>query len=432
MTAMPSGLHVLLVTHYFHPEVGAPQSRLHDLAEGLSRCGHSVTVLTGLPNYPDGVIPPAYRGRWFAVERLGRLRIVRAPVYPAPNRGVARRLLNHASFAASAIPASLRTGRADVVIVETPPLFTALAGVVVSRLKRARLLLNVADLWTDAAIEMGVLRSRAVIATARGLERFAYRQAALIAVPTPGLERVLRERGYPAARILVVPHGVDPARFPLDPGTRPVPRRVVYCGTIGLGHATATLVDAARLLEEAGGGYEFLIVGDGAERAEVEARARRLELRSVTFAGRIPRTELPRLLASAHVGVATQRDLPLLADALSTKVLEYMAAARPVVAAASGWTAEVVRRAGAGIVCPPEDPAALAAAIAEVGGDADRARAMGLSGRRYVEANLTRTIAIERLADALASPALTGRGRRSPVGAPCSGSRDGAGASRRA
>src|SRR5215212_1398777 len=161
---MRSALHVLLVTHYFHPEVGAAQSRLHDLAEGLARRGHSVTVLTGLPNYPDGVIPPAYRRRWFAVERLGRLRIVRAPVYAAPNRGVARRLLNHASFAVSAIPACLRAGRADVVIVETPPLFTALAGVVVSRLKRARLLLNVADLWTDAAIEMGVLRGRAAIA----------------------------------------------------------------------------------------------------------------------------------------------------------------------------------------------------------------------------------------------------------------------------
>jgi colanic acid biosynthesis glycosyl transferase WcaI len=396
-----SPLHVLFITHYFHPEVGAPQTRILDLALGLSRRGHSVTILTGFPNYPDGVIQPPYRGKLFQIERLGPLRVVRTAVYAAPNRGVARRLLNHASFALSSIPGALLAGRADAVIVETPPLFTAVAGVVVSRLKRGRLLLNVADLWPDAAVELGALRHRGVIAGARALERFAYRHAQLIAVPTPGLERVLLQRGYAAERVVVVPHGVDVDRFPLEPRAQPVSRRIVYCGTIGMGHATRTLIEAARILEHAGGGYEFLIVGDGAERGELEARARQWGLRSVTFAGRLPRAELPRLLSSAHAGVATQRDLPLLADALSTKVLEYMAAARPVVAAASGWTAEVIRRAGAGIVCPPEDAAALAEAIAAVGRDPDRAREMGLSGRRYVEANLTRAIAVERLADAL-------------------------------
>jgi len=396
-------LRVLFLTHYFHPEVGAPQSRLLDLANALSRAGHEVTVLTGFPNYPDGVIQPAYRGRLFQVEHLEALRIVRAPVLPAPNRGVARRLLNHASFALSSIPASLAAGRADVVIVETPPLFLAAAGVAVRALKRARLILNVADLWPDAAIQFGALHHRALIAAARALERFAYRHADVIAVPTPGLERVLRERGYPEERVIVVPHGVDVTRFPLDPGARPVPRRIVYCGTIGTGHAVGTLIEAARMLEEAGSGHEVVIIGDGSERAELETRVRELGLRSVTFGGRLPRARLPELLASADVAVATQRDVPFLADALSTKVLEYMAAARPVVVAASGWTADVVTRADAGVVCPPERPAALAEALARTTADPDRAYAMGLNGRRYVEANLTRAVAVDRLEHALLS-----------------------------
>jgi glycosyltransferase involved in cell wall biosynthesis len=128
----------------------------------------------------------------------------------------------------------------------------------------------------------------------------------------------------------------------------------------------------------------------------------------VTFAGRIPREQLPELLASAAVTVATQRDIPLLADALSTKVLEYMAAARPVVAAASGWTAEVISRAEAGIVCRPERPDALADAVARVAADPEWGDALGRSGRRYVEANLTRAVATERIDRALASIA---RGR---------------------
>jgi glycosyltransferase involved in cell wall biosynthesis len=399
---------VLLLTHYFHPEVGAPQSRLLDLASGLSRSGHEVTVLTGFPNYPDGVIQAPYRGRRFQVEQLGELRVVRTAVYPAANRGVGRRLLNHTSFAVTSIAGAARVGRVDAVIVESPPLFTAAAGVAIAALRRAPLLLNVADLWPDAAIQFGALSDERVIAGARALERFAYRHADAIAVPTPGLERTLLARGIPAERIVVAPHGVDPARFPLDGGARQVPGRIVYCGTIGMGHAVGTLIEAARLLEQRGGGHELLIVGDGAEREEHEARARELGLRSVTFAGRIPREQLPELLASAAVTVATQRDIPLLADALSTKVLEYMAAARPVVAAASGWTAEVISRAEAGIVCRPERPDALADAVARVAADPEWGDALGRSGRRYVEANLTRAVATERIDRALASIA---RGR---------------------
>jgi putative colanic acid biosynthesis glycosyltransferase WcaI len=396
-------MRLLFVTHYFHPEVGAAPTRILEVASALSARGHGVTVLTGFPNYPDGVIPSSYRGRRRQAERLADLRVLRTAVYPAPNRGVARRLLNHTSFALSAIASCRGAGRVDALIVESPPLFTAAAGVVIARLKHAPLLLNVADLWPDAAIQFGALQNRAAVAGARAIERFAYDHADVIAVPTPGLVRVLRHRGRPAEQVVLIPHGVDSARFPLAAESEPVRRRVVYCGTIGMGHAVGTLIEAARRLEQAGDGHEFLIVGDGAERAGLEDQAAEWGLRSVTFAGRLPRDELPAVLATAEVTVATQRSLPLLADALSTKVLEYMAAARPVVAAASGWTAEVVARADAGIVCPPEQPQALADAIGRVTADAAHARTMGLNGRRYVEANLTRDIAVDRIERALLS-----------------------------
>jgi glycosyltransferase involved in cell wall biosynthesis len=392
---------ILFVTHYFPPEVGAPQSRIFDLASALARRGHQVTVLTGFPNYPDGVIAPEYRGRLVQRERLSALRVVRTAVYPAPNRGLVRRLVNHVSFALSSVASCGLVGAADAVVVETPPLFAAGAGVAIARLKRAPMVLNVADLWPDAAIALGALQNRTAIRGARALERFAYRHAAAITVPTPGLVTALAERGVPAQRVTLVPHGVDAARFPADGDVQPVPGRVVYCGTVGLGHATATLIEAAGLLSATQPHCEFLIVGDGAERPELAARVRDLGMDNVSLPGRLPREQLPALLATAQVTVATQRDVPLLADALSTKVLEYMAAARPVVGAVSGWTGEVIERAGAGIVCPPERPRALADAIAEVLADPARGREMGLAGRRYVERHLTREVAADRLEAAL-------------------------------
>ena len=358
-----------------------------------------MAVLTGFPNYPDGVIQPEYRGRWFHRERMECIEVIRTAVYPAPNRGLVRRLLNHASFALSAVLVSLRAGPADAVLVETPPLFTAAAGVAVARLKRARMVLNVADLWPDAAIALGALESRAAISFARAIERFAYRHADAIVVPTPGLRRVLLERGEAPERVVFVPHGVDLERFGDGDAGEPVPRRVIYCGTIGMGHATATVLEAAQALERAGRRCEFLLYGDGAERAELEARAAPLDY--VTFCGRVARDRLPGLLATAEVTVVTQRDLPFLADALSTKVLEYMAAGRPVAAGVSGWTAEVIERAGAGIVCPPEQPEALARAIEDLTADPAAAREKGLSGRRYVERHLTRELAVQRLEETL-------------------------------
>ena len=138
---------------------------------------------------------------------------------------------------------------------------------------------------------------------------------------------------------------------------------------------------------------------NGAERAQLVARAEGLS--NVTFCGRVTRDRLPGLLATAEVTVVTQRDLPFLADALSTKVLEYMAAGRPVAGAVSGWTAETIERAGAGIVCPPERPAELAEAIERLFADPAGAREKGRSGRRYVEDHLTRERAVDRLEHAL-------------------------------
>ena len=165
-------MHLLFVTHYFHPEVGAPQTRILEAARLLREHGHRVTVLTGFPNYPDGIVQEVYRGKLFLIEDMDGLRVIRSWVLPAPNRGFSRRIANHATSAISAVLAATRTGRVDVVIGETPPLFTAVASVVIARARRAPLLLNVADLWPESAVQLGVLRNPRAIKAAQLLERF--------------------------------------------------------------------------------------------------------------------------------------------------------------------------------------------------------------------------------------------------------------------
>ena len=146
------------------------------------------------------MISASYRGRRFQVERPGDLRVVRTAVSTAPNCGVARRLLNHTSFALSAVPSSRGAGRNDAVIVESAPLFTARRRRRVARLKRAPLLLNVADLWPDAATNAGALRGRAAVAGARANERSAYRHADVIASRHPACSACCASAAGPTSR----------------------------------------------------------------------------------------------------------------------------------------------------------------------------------------------------------------------------------------
>ena len=392
-----TGPRILFLTHYFHPEVGASQTRILECARLLHQRGYDVTVQTGFPNYPDGVIPEPYRRKLLDSEIVDGFKVLRSAVYPAPNRGFAKRLINHTSFAISSVMTSWRAGHADVVIAETPPLFTAVAAVWVKRMRRAKLVLNVADLWPESAVQLGALKNPSAIRGAEALERFAYRHADRITAPTPGVARAIESHREFGGRVRLLPNAVDVDRF--NPEERP-PRPegpVIYCGTVGLAQGVRTLLEAARELGRAGHDREFLIVGDGAERADLEALAAEWKLENVMFTGRVRHEEVPGMIESASMAVMLLRDVPLFADALPTKLLEYMAAGRPVVAGAAGQVSELISSTRAGIACPPEDSHAVAEAIQRIDADPEEALAMGARGRRYVEENLSRVAMVDNL-----------------------------------
>ena len=285
----------------------------------------------------------------------------------------------------------------EVIIAETPPLFTAASGAVIARARRAPLVLNVADLWPESAVQLGALTNRRAIKLAETLERFAYRHSAAITVPTAGMRSTLLRQGEPADRVIHLPNAVDTERFAAGALPWSHPRRIIYCGTVGMAQGVGTLVDAAAELADVQDELEFLIVGDGAERAELARVAADKGLTNVIFAGRVERDSVPALISSADAAVVCLRDVPLFTDALPTKMLEYMAAGRPVVASAAGDAARLVDRAHAGISCAPEDPVALAAAVRDVVSDRRRANEMGESGRRYVEEHYSRDAFVDVL-----------------------------------
>jgi glycosyltransferase involved in cell wall biosynthesis len=372
-------MRVTILTHYYPPEVGAPQARLSTLARLLSERGIDVTVHTGFPHYPDGRIKPPYRNRPWSEERDRAVRIVRSAIYPAPNRGFARRIASHLSLAASAVVTAPRAGPADAVLAETPPLFTAAAGVLYARLVGACLILNVADRWPQSAVELGVLRDRRAILVAEWLERWCYRHAVAITVPTAGLRAELD--ALPAARGRVHDTEMFAATPPAETGNRPL--RVLYAGTLGLAHNVTTLLEAARL---AGGEVEVWVAGDGADGPALRKHVAREPAGNVRLLGTLPHRDVPGLYRDSDVGAVLLRDIPALANALPTKMFEAMASGRPVVVSARGEAAELVRAHAAGLVVRPEDPRALAGALLALARQPGLVAALGSAARRCAEA----------------------------------------------
>jgi len=404
---------VLFLTHFFPPEVGAPQVRILETAQNLQRLGHEVRILTGFPHYPSGVVPPAYRGRLLMREEIGGVPVLRSWVWAAPNSGFLRRVLDHVTFAAGALPAATRLGwKPDVVSVDMHPIFLCLTAYLLSRAWRVPYVINAGDLIPDMAVDIGALTNPLAIRLTAMLADFVCRHAALIIPFTRGIGELLVEKGIDPARIELIHYGANTAVFEDREHWRPLPASlasgingdflVTYAGTHGLSQGLEVVLDAAEALK---GEKEirFLLIGDGADKARLVAQAHERGLINVTFGDPLPHEAMPSLYDRSGACLVSLRKLGTMKKAgLPSKLFEIMAAGKPVILAAEGEPADFVQEADAGVVVPPGDAARLAAAVRRLHSSPGRRRRLGANGKRFIEENLSRGRQTEKYERALA------------------------------
>ena len=390
----------LILAQYFPPEIGATQTRLSALARELDRAGHEVEVVTAFPNYPTGRIQPEYRGKAHVRESHEGIPVQRVWLVASMGSGRAR-LANYASFSLTSVLGLVRACRPDYLFVESPPLSLVVPAAGAARVWGARLIMNVADLWPDSVVEMGVLREGFLLMEARRLEGWSYRRADYVTAVTEGIRsRLHHDKGVPEAKLLYLPNGADADRFrprPPDPSVAeelclrlPEGSKVVlHAGTMGLAHGLGVALIAMRRVADAGLPLHLLFVGDGSERAALQAQAAELRLPNVTFVPPQSLETVARLCSIAHTGLACVRDVPLFEATRPSKIFPVMASGRPIVFSGKGETAQLIEGAGAGLVTAPEDPDALAAAFSRLAGDDALADRLGRNGRKYVEQHLT-------------------------------------------
>jgi colanic acid biosynthesis glycosyl transferase WcaI len=379
--------------------MGAPAARASELARHWAIMGHDVTVLTGFPNHPTGVVPPEWRARMRRLvykEIVDGVKVIRTWLWPLPNRKAHERMRNYASFWLSASLSGLGISRPDVVIGSSPQLLVALAGWWLAWTKGVPFVFEVRDLWPESLAAVGAGGEGSALHRTLGLiAGFLYRRSTRIAVVTPAFQdHLIRYWQVPAERISVVENGVETELFrPCPPAILPGTEGkfvVCYIGTMGMAHGLETLIAAAELLREDFPQAVFLMIGEGAEKERIVELARARHLSNIIFLGQQPRDQIPAYIAGADVCLVMLKKSELFKTVMPTKLLEYMACEKPVVVAVDGQARKLVEESSSGVFVEPGDSQALANSIRALASDAAARQKMGSNGREYIVRHLSR------------------------------------------
>ncbi len=396
-------MHILLIHQAFAALNEAGGTRHYELARCLVERGHRVTIIASHISYLTGK-SRAQSLHWLEKQTPEPgITLLRSYTYPAFHRSFVHRVLSFLSFMISSFITGLGVKEVDLVWGTSPPIFQGVTAWLLARLKGVPFLFEIRDLWPAFAIAIGVLRNPLLIRMSLWLERFLYQHADRVIVNSPGFLQHVTERG--ARRVELIPNGADPEMF--HPTSRGTDFRhengledkfvILYAGAHGISNDLGLVLRAAYELRN-DPNLMFVFVGDGKEKDRLEEDAFRMGLTNTLFCPPVAKENMAEVMAAADACIAILKPLELYKTTYPNKVFDYMAAGRAVLLVIDGVIRQVVEDAHAGIAIPPGDKQSLVQAVQQMAADPECTRAMGASGRAYIEMHFNRRTLAEKLA----------------------------------
>ena len=398
-------MRILIYSYNYYPEPIGIAPLMTELAEGMVKRGHEVRVITAMPWYPEGEIKPEYRGKLFSTEEINGVKVQRCYIWTRRERNVLNRAAFELSFMVLSLIQAFRGWRPDVIFLTVPGLPVAVSAAILSTIYRSPIVLNLQDILPDAAVHVGLIKNNKIITVLKYLETFAYSISTKISVIADGFTKNILAKGVSLEKITEIPNWVD-INF-----IEPLPKEnnsfriknnlqekfvVMYSGNIALTQGLETVIDASSRLKHFPN-IAIVIIGEAKALKRLEQYCQKNAVDNVTLLPFEPRAKLPEMLAAADVGLVIQKK-NVLDFNMPSKIQVLLASGRAIVGSvpSTGTAASALRKSGAGVIVPPEEPQALADAIVKLYRDPSLADRLGRQGRIYAEQNYAFELALDK------------------------------------
>ena len=390
---------LLILTHYYPPEIGAPQNRLHELAVRLKAAGLHVEVLTALPNYPRMEIMEAYRNGQYREEVIDGIPVHRSWIYVSHSKGIFTRLMNYFSFVVTSYFRGRKLASFDYMMVESPPLFLGYSALALKRKLKTKLIFNVSDLWPESAEKLGIVSNQRLLKLAYNLEAKCYKNADLITGQTQGIVADIQRR-FPDRNVFWLPNGVDVNYYNPETIEESDFRQkqqftkedilFFYGGILGHAQGLEVILNAAKRTEQFPN-IKYILQGAGPEKEKLQALKDKLKLENVFFLEPVSKNQIPGIVKSIDVALVPLKNLPLFQGAIPSKVFEALAMEKPLLLGVDGEArTHFIDKANAGLFFEPENDTDLAEKAIWLATHPEALAEMGKNARKYVTEHFNR------------------------------------------
>ena len=389
--------HILVISQYFFPE----EFRINDMCKEWVKRGYQVTVVTGIPNYPQGHFFKGYSWTKRRMEICEGIRIIRLPIIPRGKNSLML-VLNYMSFVVSGFFWKLFTNvKADkVFIFEVSPMTQALVGVWYAKRRKIPCCIYVQDLWPENVEAVVGIKNRQIIGGINKMVNYIYQNCKVVLTTSPSFVRRIEERtaawdSNGESKVKYWPQYAEEfyvpvQRKPLDDLPEDDSFKIVFTGNIGYAQGLSILPSVAEMLREKQVNCKFVIIGDGRYRPELE---KALEERNVKdmfwMLGRKAPEQIPQYLAHCDVAFVSFAENPLFSMTIPAKLQSYMACGMPVLAMADGETKRIIEEAKCGICCGTWEASELMEAITSMINSVHK-NVMSENAIRYSQSNFSK------------------------------------------
>lgn len=353
-------MRILFLSDNFPPEVNAPSTRTYEHCREWVKAGAEVTVITCVPNFPQGKVFEGYRNRLFQKEEIDGITVLRVWSYITANEGFLKRTIDYISFAVSSFFAGIIQSF-DVIVATSPQFFTTWSGSLLSKIKRKPWVFELRDLWPETISAVGAIRQKRLLELLERIELWLYHDAEIVVAVTDSFKQNLRDRGISEDQVKIVTNGANMEQFQPQPKNPDLLKKLGlqnkfvygYIGTHGMCHGLDFILHS--LAEISDRALHFLFIGDGAMKEQLLDLASSLELEQVSFLNPVSKDEIVDYLSVIDVSLVPLKKSATFRTVIPSKIFEAAAMHKPILLGVEGQAQEIVEAYDAGLCYEPEN-----------------------------------------------------------------------------